>query len=204
MNLTASVPPLWSVIVTWHIAIAGKRASPGLVNSELQDEQWGGYTSHCLRSLERVNRATWVEKADASSFPLLLLSSRFLSSTFLPCTLARLRCYIDIRPRTRSARTTRYCNVQETGLWMCTLLAFSLVHTRSPTDRDVSSRCEKGDRRWRRLILPRAGLFRKAKDDKGQSEICTREWSAKKGEKRRDRSFIPSLAPVDPGRNDYV
>lgn len=129
-----------------------------------------------------VSRGLIVRRESRKPTRLRFLSSSSSPSSFplvdLP-SLSRPRCYIDIRPRTRFAHTTRYCNVQETGLWMCTLLAFSLVHTRSPTDRDVSSRCEKGDRRWRRLILPRAGLFRKAKDDKGQSEICTREWSAK-------------------------
>lgn len=48
------------------------------------------------------------------------------------------------------------------------------------------------ERRWRRLILPRAELFRKAKDDKGRSELLVE--SRRTGEARSYVYSSPMLA----------
>lgn len=145
----------------------------------------------------------------------LLLPPRFSSSTFLSCASP---CYIDIRPRTRSPHNAAFA-VEESDVLRprraCRRRrACARVHMRSARSSACflsclraltgPSRCisvhtsGRRERRWRRLILPRAELFRKAKDDKGRSELLLVE-SRRTGEAR---SYVYS-SPMH-RRSDYV
>jgi len=113
------------------------------------------------------------------SSPLSSPTPRFFSRRpSLPALAPGATSTLDLEhvPRTRPGTAT--C---ERRAWACALCLLSRLYALADRSRDVSSRCEKGDRRWRRLILPRAGLFRKAKDDKGQS---ARERSRREGAER--------------------
>lgn len=143
----------------------GKENSGTGKSRTTRHEQRGGYEPLSLRSVSRGLIAR-----RESRKPTRLRSSLLP----LPSPRSPQVRHIDIRPRTRSAHTTRYCNVRETGLCMCTLPAFPLVRaTRRPIERCIF---EMRERRSKvEAINPpsraraRAGLFRKAKDDKGQS-----------------------------------
>lgn len=135
----------------------------------------------------------------------LLLPPRFSSSTFLSCASP---CYIDIRPRTRSPHNAAFA-VEESDV----LRRGVHVHVHMRSARSSAcflsclraltgpSRCisvhtsGRRERRWRRLILPRAELFRKAKDDKGRSELLVE--SRRTGEARSYVYSSPMLAGTD-------
>lgn len=136
----------------------------------------------------------------------LLLPPRFSSSTFLSCASP---CYIDIRPRTRSPHNAAFA-VEESDVprracrpracarayafgSLVRLLSFLLTCAYRPIEMYLRTH-ESGrrERRWRRLILPRAELFRKAKDDKGRSELLVE--SRRTGEARSYVYSSPMLA----------
>lgn len=171
-------------------------------------------TGHCLQPLERVNRDVSRESRTARLRSLLLrllLPPRFSSSTFLSCASP---CYIDIRPRTRSPHNAAFA-VEESDVLrracrpracarayafgsLVRLLSFLLTCALTGPSRCISVHTSgRRVRRWRRLILPRAELFRKAKDDKGRSESAGRESA-------NGRSKIVRLFLANARRNDYV
>lgn len=123
--------------------------------------------------MSRESRRVFVPPPLSSPSP-----SFFTRRPSLPALAPGATSTLDLEhvPRTRPGTAT--C---ERRAWPCALCLLSRLYALADRSRDVSSRCEKGDRRWRRLILPRAGLFRKAKDDKGQSD---REANGREGAER--------------------
>lgn len=182
----------------------GERVS-GLVNPELRHERRRGYGP--LSPASKGLIATWVEKAGRRVFdPFSSASSYLLVSPRRPSFPAPVRATstLDLE---HVLHTTRHLPWKSRTCYgaacMCTCicvrlarpLAFFLACLRALTG---PSRCisvhtsGRGERRWRRLILPRAELFRKAKDDKGRSELLVE--SRRTGEARSYVYSSPMLA----------
>lgn len=184
-----------------------RERAPGLVNPELRYKRRRGYGP--LSPFSRGLIATWVEKAGRRVFDPFSSSSSFsFTSSFLLVDLPALVRATSTLDLEHVLHTTRHLPWKS---WMCHGVHAGRVHVHVHMRLACSSACffsclraltspsrcifvhasERRERRWRRLILPRAELFRKAKDDKGRSELLE---SRRTGEARSYVYSSPVLA----------
>lgn len=127
------------------------------------------------------------------SFPALVRATSTLDLEHVLHTTRHLpRGRVGYATATACMQAACMCTCTCIRVWLARPLAFFLAYVRfTSAHRDVSpyTRSGRRERRWRRLILPRAKLFRKAKDDKGRSESSC--WLRVGERERQDRTFIP-------------